>query len=309
MTEENTKTRSKRYEDPKEKKKKEKEEVEETESSSPLIKILLIIGLILIVFFIYSFHICPSIINVKEYKVESSLLPNSFNGMKIVHFSDLHYGTTINQKQLEKIVKKINETKPDIIVFTGDLIDKNIIPTEEIQKEIKETLKKLEASLYKYAVIGNEDDDMIFSKTMSEANFRVLNNESVLLYYKEKTPIVISGFNNIDSSPDYMKMNSKIDDVNPVGLFNIVLFHESNAIDYVIDNNPSLILTSGTLGGKVKIFKPLFLPKTANKYFEDYYEIENTKAFITNGLGTTGVNIRFNNNPSFNLYRLYKEEN
>lgn len=309
MTEEKNKTRSKRYEEINEKKVVEKEIIEKEENSSPLVKILVVIGLILVIFFVYSFHICPNIINVKEYKVESNLLPSSFDGIKIIHFSDIHYGTTINQKQLEKIVKKINETKPDIIVFSGDLIDKNIIPTDDIQKEIKETLKKLEASLYKYAVIGNEDDEEIFNKTMEEANFRVLKNESLLLYYKEKTPIVISGFNNIDSNPDYLKMNNKIDDINPVGLFNIVIFHESDAIDNVIDNNPSLILTSGTLGGKINIFKPLFLPETADKYYEDNYQINDSKAFITNGLGTTGVNIRFNNNPSFNLYRLYKEEN
>jgi len=308
MTEETTKTRSKRYEEIKKEPIKENN-TEEKEKSSPLIKVLVIFGIILIVFFIYSFHICPNIVSVKEYKVESNLLPTSFNGMKIIHFSDLHYGTTINQKQLERIVLKINETKPDIIIFTGDLIDKNIIPTEEIQKELKESLSKLEAFLYKYAVIGNEDDDIIFTKTMQESNFKVLNDSSELLYYKENTPIIISGFNNIDSNPDYMKMNSKIDDVDPKNLFRIVIFHESDAIDNVIDNNPSLVLTSGTLGGKIKIFKPLFLPETADKYYEDTYQINDSKIFITNGLGTTGVNIRFNNNPSFNLYRLYKEEN
>ena len=314
MSEEIKKTRSKKYEIPKEKIEidliEEEEEEEEEEKNHPLlIRFILIIGFIFIVFCIYSFIICPNLLKVREYKVESSRLPESFEGIKIVQFADIHYGTTINKKQLDKIVKKINEVKPDIIFFTGDLIDKNIVPTEEIQNEIVESLSNLEASLYKYAVIGNEDDSETFNKLMEKANFRILNNEKVLLYYKGITPILISGFNNIDSNPDYSSLSEQIDEMDSSTLYHIVVFHESNAIDSVLDYNPDLVLSSGTLGGRINIFKPLFLPSTTNKYYNEHYHLNNTDLYVSNGLGTTGVNIRFNNVPSFNLYRLYKEEN
>ena len=62
-------------------------------------------------------------IKVKEYKIINNNIGN-FYGLKIVHVTDLHYGMT-NEKKLKKLVKEINLTKPDIVLFTGDLVDKN----------------------------------------------------------------------------------------------------------------------------------------------------------------------------------------
>ena len=309
MSEEVKKTRSKKYEIDNVEVEVEEEQIEEKKEHPILMRICLTIGAIFILFCIYSFIICPSLLKVREYKVESNLLPSSFDGIKIVQLADIHYGTTINKKQLDKIVKRINELNPDIIFFTGDLIDKNIVPTETIQEEIIESLKNLNCSLYKYAVIGNEDDQETFNNLMEQTNFIVLNNETKLLYYKDKTPIAITGFNNISSNPVYSEINNPIDDIDVSTLYHIVIFHESDAIDSILEYNPNLVLTSATLGGKINFIKPLFLPDTADKYYEEYYRLNETDLYVSNGLGTTGVNIRFNNVPSFNFYRLYKEEN
>lgn len=309
MSEEVKKTRSKKYEIDNIEVEVEEEQIEEKKEHPILMRICLTIGAIFILFCIYSFIICPSLLKVREYKVESNLLPSSFDGIKIVQLADIHYGTTINKKQLDKIVKRINELNPDIIFFTGDLIDKNIVPTETIQEEIIESLKNLNCSLYKYAVIGNEDDQETFNNLMEQTNFIVLNNETKLLYYKDKTPIAITGFNNISSNPVYSEINNPIDDIDVSTLYHIVIFHESDAIDSILEYNPNLVLTSATLGGKINFIKPLFLPDTADKYYDEYYRLNETDLYVSNGLGTTGVNLRFNNVPSFNFYRLYKEEN
>lgn len=310
MTEENKKTRSKKYELTEDKQLEVTVTEEEAPKEHPIIKkTITFLVIILLIFLIYSFLICPNLFIVKEYKVSSNNLPDSFNGMKIVQLSDIHYGTRINKKQLNKIVKMVNELKPDIIFYTGDLIDKNIIPTDDIQNEVSASLRELKASLYKYAVVGNEDDEQLYEKLMNGANFRVLKNESTLLYYKDATPIMISGFNPMDSNPKYSILTEKIDNIDSLSVYNIVLVHESDSIDNIINYNPDLVLAGGTLGGKVKLFKPLFLPKNNTKYYEDYYQINDTAYYISNGLGTTGVNFRFNNNPSINFYRLYKEEN
>ena len=309
MSEEVKKTRSKKYEIDNVKVEIEEEEIEEKKEHPILERLCLTLGIIFILFCIYSFIICPSLLKVREYKVESAMLPDSFNCMKIVQLADIYYGTTINKKQLDKIVKKVNELKPDIIFFTGDLIDKNIVPTEEIQKEIIDSLSNLNCSLYKYAVIGNEDEQELFNNIMEQTNFIVLNNETRLLYYKGNSPIAITGFNNMASEPNYVEINNPIDDVDISTLYHIVIFHEADAIDSILEYNPNLVLSSATLGGKINFIKPLFLPDTADKYYEEYYRLNETDLYVSNGLGTTGVNIRFNNVPSFNFYRLYKEEN
>ena len=138
MSEEVKKTRSKKYEIDNVKVEIEEEEIEEKKEHPILVRLCLTLEIIFILFCIYSFIICPSLLKVREYKVESAMLPDSFNGMKIVQLADIHYGTTINKKQLDKIVKKVNELKPDIIFFTGDLIDKNIVLTGDMNGNIKQ---------------------------------------------------------------------------------------------------------------------------------------------------------------------------
>ena len=92
-----------------------------------IFKIFFIILLIFISIFIYMHFIGTSGLIVKEYKIASKKIPDSFHGIKIVHFSDLHYKNTINKKKLKSIIDKINEIKPDIVVFTGDLLKIKIL--------------------------------------------------------------------------------------------------------------------------------------------------------------------------------------
>lgn len=296
---------------PKQKKKIEKEtkEPKEKKEHPRLKKFLIVITTIFLAILLYSTLIGPRFIDIKEYKIESSLLPETFHGIKVIHLSDIHYGTTINQKQLDKIVSKINKFKPDIILFTGDLIDQNIIPTDQIKEELITSLSKLECSLYKYAVYGDEDlNNKVYKEIITSSNFTLLENSSTLLYYKGTTPIMITGYNPIETSPNYTIITDYVDEQDTTNYYKIVLMHEPDAISKFINYNPNLVVSGHTLGGLIKIpfLNPLFLPKNTTQYFEDYYKINNTDFYISNGLGTSKINARLNNHPSINFYRLYK---
>ncbi len=281
----------------------------EDKKTNPLLKKILISCLgIFIILIIYMMFIEPSLISIKEYKIESSTLASSFHGMKIVQISDIHYGTTINKKQLDKVVKKVNEVKPDIIVFTGDLINKNIVTTDEIIQELKDGLSKMNANLYKYAIYGNEDmKNDKFEEIMNDSNFKILDNESTLLYYKDNIPIVITGFSSAISDPDYSLLDNKVNEIDVSNCYKLVLSHEPDSIDEIAKYNPDLVLSGHSLGGLIKLplFKPLFLDTGAKKYYDSEYIIDGTSLFVSNGLGTSGLNIRLGNKPSINLYRLY----
>ncbi|MGN1371138.1 MAG: metallophosphoesterase [Candidatus Coprovivens sp.] len=311
MIEEKKKTRSKRYEEETSKQVSySKKETTKIKKDHPILKkILITIFFIFLLITLYSMLIGNKIIDINEYKIESSIIPDSFHGIKIVHFSDIHYGTTINKKQLDKIVKKINELNPDIIVFTGDLIDKNIIPNKEIKEEIIESLNNLECSLYKYAIYGDEDlQNDYYNEIINKSNFTLLEDSSTLLYYKENTPIEITGYNPIETSPNYTILTNYVEEQDTTNYFKIVLTHEPDSIDKFINYNPNLVLSGHTLGGLIKIpfIKPLLLPNNTNNYYEEYYKVKETDIFISNGLGTSGINSRLNNHPSINLYRIYK---
>lgn len=283
---------------------------QKTKEQHPLLnKIILTIIITIIILISYSTIIEPKFINIKEYKIESKLIPDSFHGTKIVQFSDIHYGTTINKKQLERIANKINELKPDIIVFTGDLLDKNISLTQNTEEELTTYLSSLKCSLYKYAIFGDEDlDNKKYQEIMTKSGFTILDNKSIPLYYKDTTPILIAGYNPIITKPNYTILTDFIDNQDPTNYFKLVLTHEPDSIDKFINYNPNLVLSGHSLGGSIdlKFTKPLMLPTNSTKYFEDYQKIKNTDLYISNGLGTTGLNARLHNPPSINLYRLYK---
>ena len=106
------------------------------------LKIMFLIVLIMSSSFIYITYVSNKKIIVNEKRIVSKNLPSNFDGLKIIQLSDIHYGTTIYKKELVEIVKLINERNPDLVVFTGDLIDKNykmkLKEKEDLTKNIKE---------------------------------------------------------------------------------------------------------------------------------------------------------------------------
>jgi len=81
-------------------------------------------------------------------------LPESFKGLKIVQISDMHLGS-FNRKfePIEKAVELINEQEPDLILFTGDLVNNFAEETEDWAP----VLSKMKAKIGKYSILGNHD--------------------------------------------------------------------------------------------------------------------------------------------------------
>jgi hypothetical protein len=273
-------------------------------------KLIAFILIIVVLFYVYIHFVEPKMIVVKEYAIIDNKLADSFNGFKIVHFSDIHYGTTINDKELSKIVDKINELNPDVIVFSGDLFDDAINLSDDNINNITNELSNLNANLKKYAVIGEEDylNKDLYLEIMNNANFTVLENENDLLYYKGDTPIMFIG---TPSLLDYdANMEEAINtDYDNEEYFKIWINHEPTIMDELINSNihPNVILSGHTLGGLINTpFTTNILKLDGiNSYTKNYYHKKKISMYISNGLGTHKYNVRFLNPPSINLYRLY----
>ena len=270
-----------------------------------LIIIILLISSVLL----YSRFIATKGLKVKEYKVVNTKITDSYHGLKIVHLSDIHYGSTINEKELNNIVDKINEIKPDIVVLTGDLLDERINFDKDI---IINCLSKIEANLGKYAVSGNHDlpnDD--FNYIITESGFTNLDNSYDLIYYKSNEPIIISGigYNGEDvgiKTEQFDKYISelKVDDIKPI--YSILLVHAPDTVDNLDLSKYDLVLAGHSHGGQVRLpfIKPIYTPDGAKKYYEEYYKINNTDLYMSSGLGTSMYKFRLFNKPSFNFYRI-----
>lgn len=271
--------------------------------------ILLLIG---ILFYLYIGHIEPNIIKINEQAIINTELPSEFNGFKIVHFSDIHYGSTINDKGIETIAKKINELNPDIVVYTGDLLDDSINLSEDNIKNIKSNLKKVKATIKKYAVIGDSDyiNKDMYLEIMNEAGFTVLENENDLVYYKGNTPLMFIGTSSIlEGENDIDKAVTT--ENNDIEYFKIWLNHEPAIFDTIIDKDlrPNILLTGHTLGGLINIpFYGYILDQDGiSKYTKNYYHKKKISMYTSTGLGTYKYNVRFMNTPSINFYRLYNK--
>jgi len=280
--------------------KKNKKETKNNKSNI-LVYILLIIGLLCI----YSRYIEPYNLTIKEYKIESSDIPKSFDGVKIVHFTDVHYGRTVDNKYLEKIVDLINKQKPDIVLYTGDFIDKDIRLTEEQIISINSTLSNIDSTLGNYAVIGNHDMKYLSDyKKILDNNFTILDNQEKILYYKNNEAISIIGLaDSLESTVNYDVFN------NESNYYTFVMSHEPDEFNKIKDYKFNIMLSGHSHNGQIRVpfIGAIYTPIGSKTYYDNYYKIDNKEIFISNGIGTSGINFRFMSRPSINLYRMYSE--
>ena len=190
------------------------------------LKILLFFLILVIIIMFYSLFIVPNKLETHEYRVEAPTLDESYNGLKIVHFSDLHYLRNLNKSKLDKIIDEINLINPDIVVFTGDLIDIDFTPSDEDINYLTNKLKEINAKYGKYSILGNYDNDISLLKNIYQnSNFILLTNSYDIIYNEKNIPLFIGGLDsvssgnaNIDTTMSYFKENEDIS-------YKIILVH------------------------------------------------------------------------------------
>lgn len=264
-----------------------------------LIIVLLIILAIITLMLLYNKYFVTHNIKIKEYAVIDKNIPIDYHGLKIVHYSDILYGKSTSLKDIKKMVSKINELNPDIVIFTGDFFYKNIKIKEKELDKIKKELYKINSKYDKYAIIGDNDlkyKDSFYQLFQDE--YIILDNEENLLYIDSENPIRIIGINN------YKKENILEND----GIYNILITHKPDDIAK-LKNKYNLAFAGHSMGGQFKspFFGPLIKIKGAKTYITGEYEINGIKVFVNDGIGSQNIDMRINNNPKINFYRLYQK--
>lgn len=272
------------------------------------LKIITIIIIVSLTFFLYTTYISSKLITIKETRITDKKIPTSFNGLKIIQISDIHYGSTIFIEDIKKIVKEINRRKPDLIVFTGDLINKGYKIKSKEQEELIKELKKLNSTVGKYAIMGEEDKDK-FTTIMNQSDFTILNNSYDLIYNNSNNPILVIGLNSsttgeINIEKGYQYFNEPNHNSN---IYTITLLHEPDTVDEIISNyKTDLFLAGHSHNGQVSIpyIGGIFKKVGARNYTNEFYQLENSKLYISSGIGTNGNGFRLFCRPSINFFRL-----
>lgn len=283
--------------------KKEKTKKRRKKRHKFLITFLIIISLVLI----YARFIEPKFLVTNEIKITSEKIDDTFHGLKIVHFSDLHYGMTVDLKYMKKLINEINILKPDIVLFTGDLIEDGYKLKKEEKEKLIKYLSDINSTYGKYAIIGNHDyfnED--FTDIITSSNFTYLNNNYDIIY-KEDNSILIYGVDDaIYSTPVYdMLNNEELKNTD----YKIIMVHEPDIVENIAYNyDVDLILGGHSHNKQVNIpfIKAFWLPYMGQKYYDSYYNINNTDIYVSNGIGTSTLKFRMFSIPSINFYRITK---
>ena len=231
-------------------------------------------------------------------------LPREWIGTRIVHFSDVHLGHFCTPDDLQSVVDLIGKEKPDLICFTGDLVEDGT----EMLGEAVPVLARLAAPLGKYAVLGNHDyrnrKPQLVRDALDAAGFTVLHNQHARLQ-KGNAPFFIAGVDDLLlGTPDLDSALKGITADHPV----ILLAHEPDFADVSAQAPVHLQLSGHSHGGQVRLpfVGAVVTPPMARKYVQglNYAGEQNMPVYTNRGLGTTQLPIRFLCRPEMTVLTL-----
>lgn len=261
---------------------------------------------------------------VKNLDLNLTELPPSFDGFKIVQISDIHSGSFDSAEAVKRGIKKINALKPDLIVFTGDLVNHHYSEAEPWV----DIFAALEAPYGKISVLGNHDYPLTYFNKGDESRwnhhlqqieslhermgFQLLRNESTTIN-KGEEKIYVSGVENwgLPPFPQLGDLNSTSAGVKP-GSVNILLSHDPSHWDAEVKDfglKYHLTLSGHTHGmqfgfewGKYK-WSPVKYkyPKWAGHYSENDRHL-----YVNRGFGFIGFSGRVGIYPEITLITLNK---
>ena len=235
-------------------------------------------------------------IEIRNVEVRS---PKIAEYTRVVQISDVHFSRVIDERFAEKIVPMINGLKPDIVLFTGDYMDKGIANPQKIA----EIMNKIEAPLGKYAISGNHEfitgyfDCIEF---IEKNGFEFMDGRVV----EVGRNIAIGGV--MDRSAEktgvFYHEDEKVLKQFKDGNFNIYLKHRPE-LEAGDSSHFDLMLSGHTHGGQ--IFPFVILVKIFNRYLAGMYELESgAKLYVSRGTGSWGPPVRFGATPEITLIEL-----
>lgn len=220
----------------------------------------------------------------------------------ILHMSDIHFTPRCVAQIGNRIGKEIEQIQPDLILFSGDLID-HYKRYPQIQGEVEKLLHTMKARYGKYAVYGNHDigggAKAVYATIMKHAGFQVLCNQ-----IQELPELSIALFGLDDSIAGYEDQTIVETRLQP---FQILLSHEPDIADQMSLDTIELMLSGHTHGGQVylPILSNHILPRGGKRYRKGLYHLQHTLLVVSSGIGTTKLPMRFRNIPEMIVYHLH----
>ncbi|MFC7061380.1 metallophosphoesterase [Halobacillus seohaensis] len=257
----------------------------------------------------YAHYIEPEMLSKKIHTLTHSNIPRSFNNIKVIQFSDIHLGFHYTVDQFQTLVQNIQAEKPDLILFTGDLVDKP--HRYSFNSDIPNILNQLNAPLGKYWIYGNHDHGGYGTEkleaVMSNGGFTLLKNESTQISYNGES-FTLAGLDDV--------MLGKPDLEGTLGIiseqsFTILLVHEPDIADTVKNYPIDVQLSGHSHGGQIRIplLGAMVTPPYAEKYVDGKHTIsDQLTLYVSRGIGTTRMPYRFLCKPEYSIFTLQSNQ-
>lgn len=242
----------------------------------------------------------PFMTTVERQQIFLRRLPQGLDGLRVVHLSDLHYGPLVDPRHLERAISIANELKPDLIALTGDYISQE----RSYAAPCAALIGQLRARFGVFAVLGNHDhwtDANLITDLFRAEGVRVLLNEGLRLDINgaaiwlagvddtmvglEDLSLALAG-----SSEDEMKL---------------LLAHNPVVLRRAWKSDVDLVLSGHTHGGQVTIRPEKNRSgRPRRRLLRGLGRRGNTQIYVTRGLGTVVLPIRYGCPPEVSMLEL-----
>jgi len=281
----------------------------------------LVISIGLIITILYGLVIGNQNLRVRNYELEFKNLPEEFNNYKIAQISDLHLGSWLSSnKLLNRTANKIENIKPDLFLFTGDMVNNYAHETDGWI----EYFNRMTAGIPSYAILGNHDygdytnwegekqKTQNFRKllqSMENMGFDILRNEDVVLR-KGNDSIYLAGVENWGHAPfpQYADLEKAMQNVTD-SAFTILMTHDPAHWESKVKHMNDINLTfSGHTHGLQWGFKPAGIAFSfsylTRKNWSGLYRFDDSALIVNAGLGTIGIPWRIEMPPEITIVTL-----
>lgn len=259
-----------------------------------------------------------------EVEIVIPSLPKSFDGLRIAQISDLHVGTFYNDTSfVSRLVDSINACNPDVIVFTGDLVNRH---SEEAMPFIK-PLSRLSAPMGVYSIMGNHDyaeymqwpspsarlaDVRRLQDIQAAMGWKMLNNSTAWLRAGADS-IALIGVENVGEPPfsTYGDLGKAFPDISDPSVKVLLSHNPRHWTDDLADNPDSdiaLTLSGHTHAMQIMIFG---LSPAAWRYKTWgglYSDTQGQKLYVNRGAGEVGFPARIGATPEISVFTLKSEQ-
>jgi predicted MPP superfamily phosphohydrolase len=266
----------------------------------------------------------PNRYDIRKLKITSPGLPESFQGLRVLQISDLHVGSFLSPAPLQRAVELILEQKPDLIFFTGDLVNDRYV--EAI--EHFDTLKKIQAPMGVYSILGNHDYGDYYQwnsaaeKHENLENLKsfhgklgwnlLLNKHAYIEKGNDKIGLVgVENWSARASFSRYGNMEEATKDFQPQ-TFNILLSHDPSHWDAEVNQQyqyVDLTLSGHTHGFQFGVEIPGFKWSPVQYFYKewaDLYTKGKQNLYVNRGLGWIGYPGRVGILPEITVFELNK---